>query len=115
MIRDMARSCLAGRGYRVIEVTNGAEALEWIECHDEPVDLLLTDLVMPRMDGRELAEALQKRYPNIRVLYMSGYPADVLGESDGFADDMAFLPKPFKLEDLLQHIRQLLDDPKAQH
>ena len=77
--------------------------------HDSPVHLLLTDVIMPEMRGDIVAEALADRYPNMRVIYMSGYTDNALIESGSLPEDMVFLQKPFPPDAMLRLIREVLD------
>ncbi|MDD8045419.1 MAG: response regulator, partial [Verrucomicrobiota bacterium] len=75
-------------------------------------DLLVTDVVMPGMSGRDLAEQLKGRYPGMQCLFMSGYTANVIAQHGILESDVHFLPKPFKQEHLAGEVRRLLDLPK---
>jgi PAS domain S-box-containing protein len=109
-VRALAELVLARRGYRVLAARDGVEALELADRHPEPIDLLLTDVVMPRMKGPELAEALATLRPGVRVLYMSGYAdAATLPE---YASS-AVVPKPFTEEGLVRLVREELDRSRA--
>jgi len=107
-VRSLTRRTLVGQGYRVIEAANAAEALRAAAAHEGPLDLLLTDIVMPGMNGRELAEALVTTRPGTALLFVSGYTDDALirGETDGAAP---FLQKPFSSAALLGRVREVLD------
>jgi CheY-like chemotaxis protein len=104
----IARS-LTLSGYRVLEAERGAEALELARRHAGPVDLLLTDVMMPGMNGFEVADVFRHLHPEAKVLYMSGHIADVAGVRDAFEThrDM-FLVKPFWFEALLEKIESIL-------
>ncbi len=106
-VREMARTCLEMFGYRVIEAPDGAEALRLARMFDIPVDLLVTDVVMPYMTGPELAEQMSALFPRIKVLYMSGYSdREAL---NGFAPSASadFLQKPFTPKALAAKLREL--------
>jgi two-component system cell cycle sensor histidine kinase/response regulator CckA len=105
-VRALADLVLSRYGYRVLAARDGLEALRIAERHSKPIDLLLTDVVMPRMKGPELAEALGVVRPGIRVLYMSGY-ADATMLPD--AASLAVVPKPFSEETLVRMVREALD------
>jgi two-component system, cell cycle sensor histidine kinase and response regulator CckA len=112
-LRTLLNRVLAGSGYQVIAGRNGAEALEAARQRGVRVDLLLTDLVMPRMSGVELAEKLAVDQPGVKVLFMTGHTDDSLVE-DRLADgDVELIQKPFTSEALLGHLRRLLGPPKA--
>lgn len=103
-VRKLATGVLRKNGYRVIEASNGPEALAAAAAFGGAIELLLTDVVMPGMNGRELAQRLGATRPTIRVLYMSGYSGDVLAR-DGV---IAFLPKPFAPADLAAKVREVM-------
>ncbi|HEY8468590.1 MAG TPA: PAS domain S-box protein [Longimicrobiales bacterium] len=108
-VRALARQILERKGYRVITAQHGAEALQLARDSAEPVDLLLTDLVMPHMDGRELARQLAAIWPGLRVLFMSGYTGDAIVRRGLFDPDVAFIEKPFTPAALARKVRELLD------
>jgi CheY-like chemotaxis protein len=93
----------------VIEARNGPEALLLSERHQGPLDLLLTDVVMPRMSGRELAERLTPLRPDLSVLYMSGYTDDAVIRHGVLRAGTAFLQKPFTPAILVDRVRETLD------
>jgi PAS domain S-box-containing protein len=109
-VRRLTRIVLEGRGYRVIEAANGVEALRvWKERGSE-VELLLTDMVMPEgVGGRELAEKLQAECPALRVIFTSGYSAEIAGRELSLGDGQNFLQKPFSPQRLLDAVRRSLD------
>ena len=108
-VRELARDILRASGYTVIEARNGAEALLLSERHQGPLDLLLTDVVMPRMSGRELAERLAPLRPDLSVLYMSGYTDDAVIRHGVLGAGTAFLQKPFTPGALIARVRETLD------
>jgi two-component system, cell cycle sensor histidine kinase and response regulator CckA len=110
-VRTLVEVVLSRHGYKVLGARDGLEALRAADRHGEPIDLLLTDLVMPRMKGPELAEALTESQPGIRVLYMSGY-ADASMLPDGAAPSV--VPKPFSEETIVRMVREALDGSAAQ-
>ncbi|HKO15678.1 MAG TPA: ATP-binding protein [Gemmatimonadaceae bacterium] len=107
-VRRIARRMLERGGYTVIEAANGAEALRLVESRREPIALVLTDLVMPEMGGRELATRLQAVSPTSRVLFMSGYSEDVVLRQQVAAEEALLLEKPFTLETLTRKVREAL-------
>jgi two-component system cell cycle sensor histidine kinase/response regulator CckA len=110
MVRTLTRRILEAHGYRILEARDGSEALEIAEQHIGPVHLLLTDVIMPKMSGRELAQQLQKRRPEIKVLFMSGYAENLVSHQGILDANVVLIEKPFSEEGLLQRIRTILDD-----
>ncbi len=111
-VRLVARRTLERHGYTVVEARDGEEALHLLELHGAPFDLLLTDVVMPRMTGPELAARVTARQPGIGVLFMSGYPNGALDEA-GSVIHVNVLPKPFSPQLLLERVRDALDRASA--
>jgi CheY-like chemotaxis protein len=107
-LRTLARELLETNGYRVIDAGSGWEALATVEAHPEPIDLLLTDVVMPNMSGTELADRLKTLRPEIAVLYMSGYTDDALGRHGALAPGTLLLHKPFDEQNLTRRVREAL-------
>ena len=103
-----ARRALERAGYRVLSATNGRDGLRVAEAHPHPLDLLVTDLVMPEMGGRELAKQLSQARPGIRVLYMSGYTAEAVNQQAVLEVGDAFLGKPFSPDVLLRRVHEML-------
>jgi two-component system cell cycle sensor histidine kinase/response regulator CckA len=110
-VRDIVRGELTKIGYHVIEAMNGIEACLIATQHSGRFDLLLTDIVMPGMNGRELAARLHLIYPNLKVLFMSGYLDDVTANAGLEQRQTAFLQKPFTPDVLARSVRELLDAP----
>jgi signal transduction histidine kinase/CheY-like chemotaxis protein len=108
-VRDVAVAALEAQGYRVLQAANGADALRLAESLEEPVHLLLTDVVMPGMSGAALAQQLQVRYPYLKVLYTSGYTQNVIVHHGVLEEGIAFLPKPYRPADLAHRVREVLD------
>jgi len=106
-VRRLARRILERSGYRVIEASDGVDALEVARRHRGPLDLLLSDVVMPRMSGGELARRLREERPGIAVLFVSGYP-QARGHAASSLEDDAFLFKPFSGRVLLERVRDTL-------
>jgi two-component system cell cycle sensor histidine kinase/response regulator CckA len=109
-IRDLVREFLQKRGYAVLVAADGQEALELAEEHENEIHLLLTDVVMPNLGGRELASRLAQSRPQMKVLFMSGYPDHATWSSELVDETAAVLQKPFPLETLTRKIRNLLDE-----
>ncbi len=107
-VRKMVRDILQLNNYRILEAGDGLEALEVCRRHRAPIDLLLTDIVMPRMGGHALAEHLCEHLPGLRVLYMSGYPSDVNVHQDLTRSGRPFLPKPFTPLTLTEKVSEAL-------
>jgi two-component system cell cycle sensor histidine kinase/response regulator CckA len=112
-LRKLSSHLLKLCGYLVIEAESGIEALKLSEDHPRPIHLLLTDVVMPGMSGRVLAEELLKRRPQMKVLYMSGYTGQTVGDHGVLAEGSFFLPKPFTREALASKVRVALDGRAA--
>jgi CheY-like chemotaxis protein len=102
---------LEGRGYRALAAESGADALALADRHEGPIDLLLTDLVMPGLSGRNLATAVGTRRPGTRVLFMSGYSSDLLSREGLRKSGVHFLQKPFTEAALARSVREALDSP----
>jgi nitrogen-specific signal transduction histidine kinase len=107
-VRNLAAKLLRREGYTVLEASSGDEALRLADEHDGPIDLLLSDVVMPGLSGREVAERLTRRRPGLRTLFMSGYTDNVIADRGVLGPDMAFLPKPFTSITLLAGVRDAL-------
>jgi CheY-like chemotaxis protein len=107
-VRDFVVEVLGSLGYEVISAVSGPDALRKAGALTVPVDLLLTDIIMPGMTGRELADRLLRVQPDLKVLYMSGYPDDVLAPQGDLEADVAHLPKPFQPEVLAAKLRAVL-------
>lgn len=109
-VRAVMRAVLSLSGYEVLEASGGAEALEICAACGDSIDLLVTDVVMPGMDGHELAVQLRERRPSLKVLLVSGYPATIIEHHHGIMPaGMDFLQKPFSGDDLARKVRQVLD------
>jgi PAS domain S-box-containing protein len=113
VVREMAKEILQECGYHVLQAKDGQHALELAGQHDGEIHLMLTDVVMPRMSGRELSEQLTPLRPEIRVLYMSGYTDDAIVHHGVLDEGTAFIGKPFSMQALARKVRETLDAPLA--
>jgi len=102
------------RGYTVFEAANGPDALRLMEERDWRIDLLVTDVVMPEMSGKELAVELQRRQPGLSVLYVSGYTADEIVHHGVLEDGISFLQKPYTSETLVRKVHEVLHAARAE-
>jgi DNA-binding NtrC family response regulator len=109
MLRNLSRIVLHKNGYTVLEAAHGAEALAICQSHEGPIDLMLTDVVMPILSGGELADCVALLRPETKVLYVSGYTDDAVVRNGVFADSMPFLHKPFTPDTLVAKVREILD------
>jgi hypothetical protein len=109
MVREVTRRMLEQLGYTVLCAADAESAVDVARQHDGPIHLLLTDLVLPRTDGRKLREELLPLYPELKALYMSGYASDPRLPPDG-SGGPTLLRKPFGMEQLLQAVRLALDE-----
>jgi DNA-binding response OmpR family regulator len=107
-LRELIREILTGQGYRVLEAEAAEPALAIASEHPGPIELLLTDVVMPGMSGAELAHRLRALRPETRVLFMSGYTDDVMLRRGVLAEEEALIQKPFDSAALLGRIRETL-------
>ena len=108
-VRRMAARILASAGYTVLEAASGDAALTLCERHRNGIDLLVTDVVMPRMSGKELAERLGRHEPELKVLYMSGYTDDAIVHHGVLEPGTAFIGKPFGAAEFIRKVREVLD------
>jgi two-component system cell cycle sensor histidine kinase/response regulator CckA len=106
MVRTVAERALTRHGYKVMTATNGEEALELLG-GGEPVDVLISDVVMPLMDGPTMVREARKSFPDLPILFMSGYAEEQLRKSIDIAN-VAFLPKPFSVKELAEAVRKVL-------
>jgi CheY-like chemotaxis protein len=108
-VRLVARKFLQKQGYTVLEAGHPREALELCRQDNHQIDLLITDVIMPNMSGRELAEQLNRMYPQLKVLYVSGYTNEALNQYGVIGAGISFLEKPFSSESLAHKVRETLD------
>jgi PAS domain S-box-containing protein len=112
-VRAFARAALSSRGYRVLDAPGGREALSILDTHPEPIDAMVTDIVMPGMDGRDLAERVRLRRPGLPVLFTSGHPGGRTSDAAPVPEGTVFLPKPFSETDLARRLRETLRAGRA--
>ncbi len=108
-VRSLATHILRHQGYWVLEATNGEEALRVAQERLEEIHLLLTDVVMPRMGGKELADRLKTLRPNLKVLFISGFPDEAIAYHGILDSGVVLLQKPFSPAALAQKVREVLD------
>jgi PAS domain S-box-containing protein len=108
IILEMAEKILQRFGYETLTAATPVRALEMAGAQDEEIDLLITDVIMPEMNGRELVEQLKTLFPKIRYLYMSGYTADVIAHSGVLERGVRFIQKPFSPIDLVRKVREVI-------
>jgi CheY-like chemotaxis protein len=109
LVRQLTREILRRNGYRVLEAGDGVEALAILRGHPGRIHLLLTDVVMPRMSGRELVELVRPLWPDLRILYVSGYSEEAIARQGQLTEGVELLAKPYTPGVLTAKIRQLLD------
>ena len=108
-VRNLAGTILTRQGYTVLTAENGTDALKVLENHGGPVHLLLTDVIMPEMNGRDLFARLSAQYPDLRVLFMSGYTDNVIAHQGVMDPDVSFIQKPFSVQGLAAKVRAVID------
>jgi len=109
-VRQLVRETLESKGYKVLEADHGESALHIVSRHSGKIDMLITDVVMPGMSGRELSAQLCSSYPHTKVLYLSGYTEDAIAHEGVLESGTAFLQKPFTLQMLARKVREVLDE-----
>ena len=107
-VRRVIRTILESYGYHVVEAKDGTEALRLTEEHPAEIHLLLTDVILPGMNGKTLSEQMRVLLPKLRVIFMSGYPEDVISRRGVLEQDVPYLPKPFSPESLAIKVREVL-------
>ena len=108
-VRNVATKVLRNAGYRVLSASNGEAALDLASHDREPIHLLVTDVVMPGMNGRQLAEHLAEGHPETRTLFTSGYTDNIIAHHGVLERGIEFLSKPYALEALTRRVREMLD------
>ena len=112
-IRELFETGLKSKGYRVLTASDGQDALDRLAEWGKPVDLLVTDVVMPRISGPELVRRLLVDAPDLNVLYMSGYTGNAIVDYGRLDDDAPLLQKPFRKTELARAVRKVLDGPSG--
>jgi two-component system, cell cycle sensor histidine kinase and response regulator CckA len=110
-VRQLVRETLESRGYRVLEAANGNAALALAAAHPDPIDLVITDVIMPGLNGHELVQQLLPARSGIKVLYLSGYAQDAFPSTAAAHSQKTFLQKPFTLQSLARKVREVLGPP----
>ena len=110
-VRQVAKMTLDRLGYNILEASNGRAALDIVEQYALPIDLVITDVVMPDLNGREFVDQLRQRGNDVPVLYMSGYTDDAIVRRGVVHDAVSFLQKPFTPSTLAQKVRDILEKP----
>ena len=108
-VRSFNCEILQSLGYRVFDAPDGIEALKLIEIIDQTIDLVISDVVMPKMRGRELANKISEKYPKIKVLFISGYSDNQIAQNGILISGIHFLQKPYSIEKLAKKVREILD------
>jgi PAS domain S-box-containing protein len=108
-VREFVHGVLQSHGYHVLSAVDGPQALELVSTHRGAIDLMVTDVLMPRMMGSELAQRVLALRPGMKVLYISGYPGDAIVRQGVLESEQAFVQKPFSVADLARRVRELLD------
>jgi len=106
-VRAVNARALTARGYTVLEAASGVEALQIME-ESGPVDLVVSDVVIPEMDGPTLLRELRKRHPTLKVVFVSGYAEDAFKKNLPEGEEFNFLPKPFSLKQLVETVKQVM-------
>jgi two-component system cell cycle sensor histidine kinase/response regulator CckA len=113
-LRHLAQGVLHNQGYEVLTAPNGQDALRVVREHrGQPISLVITDVIMPRMGGKVMAEWLKTTYPDIKILYTSGYTENEIAHHGALESGVEFLPKPYSPASVIRKVRELLDAPKT--
>jgi len=108
-VRQLAHAVLKNKGYKVLAAANGEKALETVSGHDKKIHMMLTDVVMPGLNGKDLYLKVSKTHPGMKVLYMSGYTSNVIAHHGILEQGIQFIQKPFTVNGLAERVRQVLD------
>ncbi len=114
-VRQLAQQVLSNKGYTILEAKNSQEALQLFKAQTTPLHLLLTDVILPDLNGKLLADQLKQMQPNLKVLYTSGYTDDAIAHHGVLNPGLAFLSKPFTPTALAHKVRQVLDEAQAEN
>jgi two-component system cell cycle sensor histidine kinase/response regulator CckA len=112
-VRIFGARALRNKGYKVLEAKSGQDALETIRDGGENIDLLITDVVMPRMDGPALIREVRETHPDLKVIFISGYTEDAFRERLDSDSEIHFLPKPFSLKQLAGKVKEVISGEAA--
>jgi two-component system, cell cycle sensor histidine kinase and response regulator CckA len=112
-VRHTTSAILSEYGYHVLEAANGEDAMDIVRAYTGEIHLLLTDLVLPGVNGKEVSERLKAKRPNLKVLFTSGYTADVIAHRGVLDSGIAYIPKPFSSDALAGKVREVLNEPPA--
>jgi two-component system cell cycle sensor histidine kinase/response regulator CckA len=107
-VRIFAVHALVNKGYKVLEADNGDDALQIMEEHGNEIDLIISDVIMPGTNGPDMIEEIKLKYPNIKVIFISGYAEDAFVNKYGADNDFNFLAKPFNLKQLASKVKEVL-------
>jgi two-component system, cell cycle sensor histidine kinase and response regulator CckA len=107
-VRSFAARALRMRGYNVLEAGGGEEALDIVKADNVKIDLIITDVVMPNMDGPTMVRHVKQLKPDLAVIFMSGYAEEAFRRNDQNSEDIHFLPKPFGLKQLAAKVKEVL-------
>jgi two-component system, cell cycle sensor histidine kinase and response regulator CckA len=107
-VRRFVVKALGGYGYRVLQAAEGSQALTMAECHSGAIDVLLTDVVLPGMNGRELANRFRIMRPDTKVIYTSGYTQDLIAHRGVLHDDISYIPKPYTADQIAAKVREAM-------
>jgi DNA-binding response OmpR family regulator len=108
-VRTPVRLYLENYGYRVVEAVDGEDGVNKFLANEEEIDLALIDVIMPRLNGREVYRRIRERKPGVKVVFMSGYTADILQQEEMLGEELTILMKPAVNRELLKTVRNLLD------
>lgn len=114
MVRRLAARILKGNGYQVLEAGSGQDAVQLLQRASQQIDGVLTDVAMPGLNGRQLGETIFRCWPRVRVLYMSGFPAQRILDEGALDPASPFIQKPFTAEELTRKMRRVLSEPIRQ-